>query len=361
MSSQDIADLYSDYLLSSFGQTTATGLSDLMHGAISHDQITRMLSGKKQTSKEWWLFVKPYVRQIQRENGVLIVDDSIAEKPYTDENDIVCWHYDHAKGRMVKGINFITALYHAQDVSLPVGFEIVSKTEWYEDKKTGKKKRKSKETKNERYRRLVKQAVLNEIPFRYVLNDIWFASAENMRFVKLDLHKDFIMGLKENRKVALSEEAKARGQYQRISELTLPEDTPVTIFLEGVPFPLHVIRQVFKNEDGSTGVRYLVTSDLSLTADQIATIYQKRWNVEEYHRSLKQNASLAKSPTRTETTQTNHLVAALRAYVKLEWLKVQTKRNHYQLKSQLYLSALQQAFKELRRLQHDLALQLITA
>ena len=141
MSSQDIADLYSDYLLSSFGQTTATGLSDLMHGAISHDQVTRMLSGKKQTSKEWWLFVKPYVRQMQREDGVLIVDDSIEEKPYTDENDIVCWHYDHAKGRTVKGINFITALYHAQDVSLPVGFEIVSKTEWYEDKKTGKKKR----------------------------------------------------------------------------------------------------------------------------------------------------------------------------------------------------------------------------
>jgi len=358
---QDIADLYSDYLLSSFGQTTATGLSKLMNGSVSHDQVTRMLSGKKQTSKEWWLFVKSYVRQIQREEGVLIVDDSIEEKPYTDENDIVCWHYDHAKGRTVKGINFVTALYHAQDVSLPVGFEIVSKTEWYEDKKTGKRKRKSKETKNERYRRLVKQAVQNEIPFQYVLNDIWFASAENMRFVKLDLHKDFIMGLKENRKVALSEKAKARGQYQRISELALPEDTPVTIFLEGVPFPLHVIRQVFKNEDGSTGVRYLVTSDLSLTADQIATIYQKRWNVEEYHRSLKQNASLAKSPTRTETTQTNHFVAALRAYVKLEWLKVQTKRNHYQLKSQLYLSALQQAFKELRKLQHDVSFQTSTA
>ena len=62
---QDIADLYSDYLLSSFGQTTATGLSKLMNDSISHDQVTRMLSGKKQTSKEWWLFVKSYVRQIQ--------------------------------------------------------------------------------------------------------------------------------------------------------------------------------------------------------------------------------------------------------------------------------------------------------
>jgi hypothetical protein len=29
---------------------------------------------------------------------VLILDDSIAEKPYTDENDIICWHYDHTQG-----------------------------------------------------------------------------------------------------------------------------------------------------------------------------------------------------------------------------------------------------------------------
>jgi len=39
-------------------------------------------------------------------------------------------------------------------------------------------------------------------------------------------------------------------------------------------------------------VRYLVTSDLTLNAEQIMTIYQKRWKVEEYHRSLKQNVSL---------------------------------------------------------------------
>ncbi len=34
----------------------------------------------------------------------MIVDDSIAEKPHTDENDIVCWHYDHSQERTAKGI-----------------------------------------------------------------------------------------------------------------------------------------------------------------------------------------------------------------------------------------------------------------
>ena len=347
---QKILDLYSDYLLSSFGQTTATGLSKLMDGKISHDQVTRMLSGWKMTSKAWWKLVKPHVREIEQEDGVMIIDDSIVEKPYTDENEIICWHYDHAKGKTIKGINFVSTLYYAQDVALPVAFELVSKTETYIDKKTGKEKRRSKISKNERYRQMLQAVSNNQIPFHYVLNDLWFASAENMRFVKLDLKKEFIMALKSNRKAALSENDKANGLYQRIDQLELPEDMTLTIYREGIPFPLQLVRQVFTNEDSSTGVRYLVTSDLTLNADQIITIYQKRWKVEEYHRSLKQNAAVAKSPTRTETTQTNHFVAALWSFVKIELLKVRTKKNHYQLKSELYLSALQQAFHELQKL-----------
>jgi hypothetical protein len=358
---KEILDLYTDYLISSFGQTTATGLSRLMNGDVSHDQVSRMLASPRMTSKDWWLKVKPEVRKIEQADGLMIVDDSIEEKPYTDENEIICWHWDHAKNRSVKGINFITTLYYAQDITLPVAFEIVSKTEKYIDKKTGKEKRRSKITKNEHARQMLLAVHKNRIPFKYVLTDIWFASADNMCFVKLDLKKDFIMALKGNRKVALSEEDKAQGKYQQTDQLEVPEGITRTIYLEGVPFPLHLVRQVFKNEDGSTGVRYLVTSDLTLDADQIITIYQKRWKVEEYHRSLKQNASLAKSPTRTETTQTNHFVAALWSFVKIELLKVQTNKNHYQLKAQLYYSALQVAFQELQKLKSNLVQQQVTA
>lgn len=85
-------DLYSDYLLASFSQTSATGLSNLMNGQISHDQVTRFLSQDKKTSKDLWLIAKPFQRKINTCEGVLIIDDSIEEKPYKDENDIVCWH-----------------------------------------------------------------------------------------------------------------------------------------------------------------------------------------------------------------------------------------------------------------------------
>lgn len=83
-------DLYSDYLLASFGATTATGLSELLSGDVSHDQVTRHLSGQKKTSADLWQIVKRFVRKVQAATGVLIIDDSVEEKPYTDENEIVC-------------------------------------------------------------------------------------------------------------------------------------------------------------------------------------------------------------------------------------------------------------------------------
>jgi len=55
-----------------------------------------------------------------------------------------------------------------------------------------------------------------------------------------------------------------------------------------------LVKQVFVNKDGSTGILYLVSSDIGMTYKQIIEIYRKRWNVECYHKSLKQNVSLEK-------------------------------------------------------------------
>lgn len=351
MDDKELLDIYTDYLISSFGLTTGTGLSRLLDGAISHDRIQRFLASPAKGGADFWKIVKPYVRQMQTSDGIIIVDDSISEKPHTDENEIICWHYDHTSGQTIKGINFLTALYHVEGVSLPVNYHLVTKTEFYTDKKTGKLKRRSALSKNEVYRQLLRQVVVNQIPFRYVVNDVWYASADNMRFVKHDLKRDFIMPLKTNRKVALSRESQKQGQYVRIDELGLEAGTTLTVYLEEVDFPLRLVKQVFTNGDASVGILYLVTSDLELTYDGITTLYGKRWNVEPYHKSLKQNASLSLSPTRTVTTQSNHFFAALCAYIKLEMLKVTTHTNHFALKSKLYLRALRTAFDTLRELQ----------
>ena len=130
---KDIFELYSDFLLSSFNQTSATNLSKLTDGNVSHDQVTRFLSGEELTSKQLWQQVKPVVRQHENEDGVLIVDDTVQEKQYTDLNDIVCFHYDHSIGRSVKGINLLNCIYHAGEASIPVAYEIIKKPIQYTD------------------------------------------------------------------------------------------------------------------------------------------------------------------------------------------------------------------------------------
>ena len=343
-------DIYSDYLLASFSYTTATGLSRLTEGEISHDQVTRFLSSEMKTGKDLWLRVKPFQRQIQSADGVLIIDDSIEEKPYTDENDIICWHFDHSKDRSVKGINFVSCLYQNRGVSLPINFRLVEKTEKYIDPKTQKQKRRSRVTKNELAREMIRQVVKNQVQFAFILFDVWFASKENLQFIKQEQKREFICPLKVNRYAALSLQDKLAGRWTRVDTLLIEEHQTREIYLEGLDFPCLLTKQVFTNEDGSNGVLYLISSDTTVSSDQIKTIYQRRWNVECYHKSLKQNVSLSKSPTQTEITQTNHFFAALCGYIKLEMLKVQTRTNHFALKTKLYVNALQSAFKTLEKM-----------
>ena len=132
----------------------------------------------------------------------------------------------------------------------------------------------------------------------------------------------------------MSKADKQQGRYVRVDTLELEAQATREIYLEGVDFPLILVKQVFTNEDGSIGIRYLVSSDTTVWFDDVTTTYHKRWGVECYHKSLKQNVSLAKSPTQTVTTQTNHFFAALCGFIKLERLKGKTKIESFCVKVQ---------------------------
>ena len=328
----DILDIYSDYLIAQSRQATAIGLSSLLEGSLSHDQITRFLNRNEFSSKDLWQYVKPKVRELEQETGgVLIIDDSIEEKPYTDENAIVSWHFSHAKGRCVKGINILSCLVRYGDLSLPIGLEVVHKDVQFCDLKTKKEKRKASVTKNEYFRQLTRQALMNQVKFEYVLSDNWFGAKNNLEFIHNELKKKFIIGMKTNRLVALSDEERKKGQYQNLSTLNIKDGEARKAWLKDLSLPVTILKKVFKNEDGSTGTLYLVTNDFDIDSDRIYEIYQKRWRIEEYHKSIKQNSSLEKSPTKKIRSQKNHLFASIIGYCKLELLKIKTCLNHFAL------------------------------
>ena len=60
-----LGDIYTDYLMVSTSLCTATGLSDLTDGRISHDKITRLLNSDAFNSREIWQKVKPFIREIE--------------------------------------------------------------------------------------------------------------------------------------------------------------------------------------------------------------------------------------------------------------------------------------------------------
>ncbi len=344
-----LLDLYADYLISSFSFATATGMSIALDGAISHDAITRFLSAREYTNKDLWKLVKPVIREIETDDGVLAIDDTIEEKQYTDENDIVVWHYDHVFGRNVKGVNILNCVYVSELGTAPVGCTIVKKDLLFTDPKTERLQRQSDVTKNEQARDLIGAALQNQIKFRYCLADSWFASQDNMEFV-VKKGKHFVFALKSNRLFARSMEDKLNGRFHAVESLGWEEGHVLTGYLKGMDMPVRLTRQIFTNEDDSTGVLYLVTSDLTLGYTDITTIYQKRWKVEEYHKSIKSNLGLAKSPTKTAITQMNHFFVASYAYVRLERLARATNLNQFALKTKLYVKALQASMLELERL-----------
>jgi hypothetical protein len=328
----------------------------MTEGEISHDKVTRFLSGGDFSSKELWKIIKPTIREIETDDGIVAIDDTIEEKPYTEENEIVNWYHDHAKGRTVKGINLISALYINDKGKIPLNFSIIKKTKTMFDERRGKERRVSEVTKNEIYQQMLNQIVKNKVHFKYVINDVWYSSADNMVNIKKKLSKEFIMPIKTNRKIAMSREDKIYEKYVTVSSLELKENAVYKIYLEDVPFVLYLAKQVFKNEDNSEGILYLVTSDNTITYEEITGLYQKRWKIEVYHKSLKKNASLCKSPARMVRTQSNHIFASIFSFYKLECLSMKTKLNHFAIKANIYEKAVKVAYEELQNI-HQLSLE----
>ena len=232
-------------------------------------------------------------------------------------------------------------------MGLPVGVEYVKKDQAVLGK-NGKTRYKSKETKNEMMRRMVLQATYN-IGIKYVLSDSWFASTSNMQCITEDCNVDFITAIKSNRVVALSQEDKSLGKFTSINSLEL-EGRTMSVYFKQYDKPVLIGKQVFKNGDSSTGTLYLATSDLSLDYKSLTTIYEKRWKVEEFFRSIKSNACFAGSPTKIIQTQTAHFTASMISYIKMERLKVRNNKNHYAMKSEIWLAATKAAWKQLDEL-----------
>jgi hypothetical protein len=352
---QKLQEIYINFTISSFERIEMTKLSKLT--GKSHDIFTKglLLKDSLDDEKRLWKSIKPFLRDYEnKDSGCIIIDDMLMHKPCTKVNDVVCWHYDHVSQKMAKGILMLN--FHYTDttgISIPLGYEIITKSEERWSEEYQKYIKKSLYTKNEIMQD--KLEILhnhNEVKYKYILFDKWFSSIKNLVFIEQELKKKFVCPIKSNRKIALSLEERNKGKYVNISTIDIEGSSSRLIYLEGYEKPLRLIKQVVKNgDDGESTYLYLVTNDIDLSFHEVLKIYKRRWKVEEYHKSLKQNLHIEHSPTKVEISQRNHIYLSVCGFIKLEKLRLNYKINHFAIKEKIYIEALKIAYQKVEELQ----------
>jgi hypothetical protein len=99
----------------------------------------------------------------------------------------------------------------------------------------------------------------------------------------------------------------------------------------------------------------LISNDIELDKASMEAIYQKRWKVEVFHKNIKSNTGLAKSPAKKEKTQSNHIFMSLLATAKLEGLSIKKGLTTFGLKTKLYIKAQKTALEAWQQMQTSTA------
>ena len=110
MTVDNFLQLYGDYLQVSDGLATTTNIGRVCN--ITHDKITRFLSSGQLNEVLMEQTVLQTAIQLSSPEGVLIFDDMILHKPYSEQSPLISYHFDHTQGRAVKGMNLLTGLYY---------------------------------------------------------------------------------------------------------------------------------------------------------------------------------------------------------------------------------------------------------
>jgi len=158
---------YIEYLISTPANYTCANLAEHLEG-VSHDAVSDYLVRAKSTARQLWELVQPLLSD--SEEACLIVDDSVQDKRYSKQIELVRKQYSGAEGGLVRGIGVVT-LVHTDGTEggyYPIDYRI------FAPQADGK-------TKNDHFRDMLLNAVSNKrIRAKRVLLDSWYASTISM-------------------------------------------------------------------------------------------------------------------------------------------------------------------------------------
>lgn len=303
-------DLYCQFLLASQRNFTATQASDL--SAVSHDSITRWLHSVKLTPHILWEQVEGLV---DKEGGVLVVDDSVIAKQYSRSHELplLSYQYSGAYHKVIQGIGLVNlVLVGKDDTCTPIDYRIFSK------KVDGR-------TKHMHMQEMIILALHRGIQPSVVVFDHWYGSVKNFKF--LEKHKlTWVTTLSGNRIVDYGE---------HIADKTIPK-SGLMVHLRAYGF-IKVFK-IFSQAKGE--VEYVATNKLDMELLDIKTVAAQRWKIEEYHRGLKQTTGIEKCQARTQRSQRNHIFCSIISFVALEVHRRKKQISWYQAKQSIIQHAM---------------------
>ena len=284
-------DLYCTFLRVTSQRYSALSLSEVAPYELSHDSISRWLEDAQIKPKDIWKEAEP---QVLSTKGVIVADETVLNKSRSQKIELVRWQYSGTEHDIIRGIGMLNFLWVDEKGEVcPMDVRI------WEPKEDGK-------TKNDHFRELLKLAYRRGVKPEAVVADSWYSSLDNVKYIR-DLGWMWVMGLKKNRVV---------NRGENLENLAIP-DEGLKVHLRGYGW-ITVFRFVAKN--GRTD--YYGTNSESPTRKQIRSLVRRRWEIEVFHRELKQTCGLESSQARTSRSQRNHIVLSV-----LSWIKQADLRN----------------------------------
>ena len=277
----------------------------------AHDAYTRLLYRIQSDGDALWQEVQGCV---QLTSGVLVIDDSTLDKPYSRAMDLVTRHWSGKHHQVVMGINLISLLWTDGDAHWPCDFLIYDRPN-------------DQLTKNDHFQNMLKKAAERGFQPELVVFDSWYSSLENLKQVR-NLKWQWLTQLKSNRLV----DPHDAGNLP-ISLVVIPMHGLI-VHLKGYGFI-----KVFKIAAPNGGVEYWATSDLQMNVEQLAERALQSWQIEEYHRGIKQFCGIERAQHRLAIAQRNHIGLALRAFLRLEYHRLQTGISWFETKTSIIREA----------------------
>lgn len=309
---------YIEYLIST--QVNYTGTNYSSHGfEMSHNTVSRFLMDSEFTCAELWSAVKPHLEDTA--SAVVIVDDSVQSKKYSRFIELVKKQYSGNVGGLVNGIGLVNFVHSSGNDGdfWPIDYRVYAPDE---DKKT----------KNDHFVDMFFDTVINRgLLARTILFDSWYSSWDNLKLV--NTHGwTFFTTLKSNRLVSISRET----GYQHLDTLEFDQKAALeglTVKLKKVPFMVKLFR--IATPDGR--IEWVITNDLSESANVFVAELrnENRWQIEEFHRGLKQLTGSEKCQCRKARSQRNHLLCCYHAYISLKVAAKKAKKTIYAMKKNL--------------------------